>query len=305
MQADTNGRIKTGFLRCAGCAAQYPISRYVPRFVPDEGYVEGFGLQWNIHRRTQYDLTSGITMSRRRFFEETGWPARLESEVIIEAGSGSGRFTEVALGTGAVVLSLDFSNAVDANYASNGDNERLLLVQGDLFQMPFPKGLADRLFCFGVLQHTPNPRLGFEGLADYVRPGGTVVADIYAKTFVRYALATKYWVRPLTRRMPPALLYRLTTRYVDFMWPLARKIRQIPRLGRSLNWRLLIGDYSDVTADDDVLRDWARLDTFDMLSPRYDKPASFKTVKQWCSDVGLVSPEVLRKHVYVIRGRRP
>jgi SAM-dependent methyltransferase len=288
-----------------GCAARYPIVRYVPRFVPDEGYVEGFGLQWNIHRRTQYDLTSGMTMSEGRFFEETGWPPRLEGEVIIEAGSGSGRFTEVALGTGALVLSLDFSHAVDANYASNGDNDKLLLVQGDLFHMPFEQGVADRLFCFGVLQHTPDPKRGFEGLAQYVRPGGAVVADIYAKTFVRYALATKYWIRPLTRRMPPALLYRLTTRYVDFMWPLARKIRQIPKLGRSLNWRLLIGDYSDVTADDDVLRDWARLDTFDMLSPRYDKPASFKTVKRWCSEVGLVSTEVLRKHVYVIRGRRP
>jgi SAM-dependent methyltransferase len=301
----SDNRVEAGDLRCHGCGARYSVVRYVPRFVSGQNYADGFGLEWNIHRRTQYDRTSGIDLSERRFYEETNWPTRLENEVVVEAGSGSGRFTEVVLRTGATVLSLDYSSAVDANYASNGDHENLLLVQGDLFNMPFPRGLADRLFCFGVLQHTPDPPLGFESLTQYVRPGGAIVADIYAKTFVKYALATKYWVRPVTRRIPPAALYRLTARYVDLMWPLARQIRRIPRFGRSLNWRLLIGDYSDVTHDDEVLKEWARLDTFDMLSPRYDKPASFRTVQRWCSEVGLASAEVLTRSIFIIRGRRP
>ena len=71
-----------------------------------------------------------------------------------------------------------------------------------------------------------------------MRPGGEIVADIYAKTFPRYVLGTKYWVRPLTRRLPPDRLYAMTTRYVDAMWPLARRIRTIPKVGAKLNWRL-------------------------------------------------------------------
>ncbi len=289
-----NNRVEHGSLFCAACGARYVISGFVPRFVPDEGYVEGFGLEWNVHRRTQYDHDSGVSLSEARFFEETGWPRRLEGEVVIEAGSGSGRFTEHALGTGATVLSVDYSRAVEANYASNGYHDNLLLVQGDLFQMPFPRDFANRLFCFGVLQHTPDPQAALRSLEPYVRPGGDLVADIYAKTFARYVLGTKYWVRPVTRRIPPERLYRMTARYVDLMWPLAGRVRRIPRVGKAINWRLLLGDYSDVIEDDEVLREWARLDTFDMLAPRYDKPARAATVKRWCSEMGLVAIQVHR-----------
>ncbi len=300
-----DGRISEGVLRCDDCQARYPIVRFIPRFVPDEGYVEGFGLEWTVHPRTQYDRESGADLSKSRFFEETGWPRRLDGEVVIEAGSGSGRFTEHALGTGAIVLSLDSSQAVEANYASNGQHDKLLLVQGDLFQMPFPRDFADRLFCFGVLHHTPDPRSAFECLTSHLRPGGDLVADIYAKTVPRYIFSPKYWIRPLTRRVPPWTLYRLTSRYVDFVWPLARQLRRVPKLGKALNWRLLIGDYSDVIGDDRVLRDWARLDTFDMLAPRYDKPIRLGTAQRWCDQLSLVSVEVRRRYSRVeIHARR-
>jgi ubiquinone/menaquinone biosynthesis C-methylase UbiE/uncharacterized protein YbaR (Trm112 family) len=283
----TNGRVERGTLRCDSCDGAYPIVGSIPRFVSDEGYVEGFGIEWNVHNRTQYDADTGVSLSERRFFEETGWPRRMDGELVIETGSGSGRFTEHALATGATVLSLDYSRAVEANYRSNGDHDNLLLVQGDLFRMPFPHAYADRLFCFGVLQHTPDPREALAGLERHVKPGGVLVADIYAKTFARYILGTKYWVRPLTRRMAPQRLHTLTARYVERMWPLARRVRRIPGVGRQLNWRLLIGDYSDVLQDDQTLLEWAKLDTFDMLAPRYDKPARAKTLARWCAALDL------------------
>lgn len=280
-------RVERGTLHCARCGACYPIVNFIPRFVSDENYAAGFGLEWNRHRRTQYDARSGVSLSERRFFEETGWPRRLDREIVIEAGSGSGRFTEQALKTGAMVMSIDYSRAVDANYESNRQHDNLLLVQGDLFRMPFPRDFADRLFCFGVLQHTPDPRLALEALTSHVKPGGQLVADIYAKSVSKYLLGTKYWVRPLARRLPPERLYRITSRYVDLMWPLARRIRRVPRVGRALNWRLLIGDYSGLIEDDAVLHDWARLDTFDMLAPRYDKPARPRRIVRWCGQMDL------------------
>ena len=134
----SNGGIESGQLHCIICHTVYPIVRFVPRFVPEANYAASFGLEWNIHARTQYDKTSGTAASETRFFEETDWSRTLEGQILIEAGSGAGRFTEHALGTGATVLSLDYSEAVDANYASNGHHGNLLLVQGDLFTMPFP-----------------------------------------------------------------------------------------------------------------------------------------------------------------------
>lgn len=301
---ETNGRVETGQLRCATCDSAYPIVRFVPRFVAEANYADSFGLEWNLHARTQYDEVSGMGASETRFFGETGWPRSLAGQILIEVGSGAGRFTEQAISTGATVLSLDYSRAVEANHASNGHHENLLLVQGDLFRMPFPREYADKLFCFGVLQHTPDPEGALRSIAAHVRPGGELAADIYIKSFARYVLGTKYWVRPLTRRVEPKTLYGLTSRYVDFMWPVARRVRRIPKIGKTLNWRLLVADYSHLTRNDDVLREWAHLDTFDMLSPRYDKPARLRTVRRWCHEIGLPADVTSGDVGVVIRARR-
>ncbi len=96
---------------------------------------------------------TGSDLSERRFFAETKWDRNLAGEVILEVGSGSGRFTTPAASTGAMVVSLDYSYAVEANYAQNGHRENVLIVQGDIYRMPFRKESFDKLFCIGVLQH--------------------------------------------------------------------------------------------------------------------------------------------------------
>jgi uncharacterized protein YbaR (Trm112 family) len=298
-----SGPVESGQLQCVRCAREYPIVRHIPRFVSSDNYAVGFGLQWNLHRRTQLDDYTGRDLSEQRFFEESKWPRQLDSETVIDAGSGAGRFTEVAATTKAMVLALDYSHAVEANYASNGDRRNVLIVQGDIYKMPFRQ--ADRIFCFGVIQHTPDPRGAFMALPSHVKPGGAVAADVYLKSFRRYVLGTKYWVRPLTRRVPPERLYRLTRRYVDLMWPVASVIRRIPGIGKSLNWRLLIADYSDRIGDTRLLREWAYLDTFDMLSPRYDHPQTVGTVRRWGLEAGLDDFEVeVCAHGIAMRGRR-
>jgi SAM-dependent methyltransferase len=289
--------IDEGALVCEGCGKRHPIVRGVPRFVPPDNYTASFGVEWTAHSRTQYDATSGRALSRQRFFEETRWPPDLSGQLLVEPGSGSGRFTEVAAATGATVLSLDMSLAVEANYATNGSKPNVLIVQGDITRMPFPYDYADRLFCLGVLQHTPDPKRAFLSLPRHLKPGGSLVADVYLKSFARYVLGTKYWVRPLTSRLPPEQLYPLVRRYVDFMWPAARIIRRIPRVGPSINWRLLVADYSselteDGELDDAVVKEWAYLDTFDMLSPRFDHPQTLESVRRWIDGAGLRDVEV-------------
>jgi hypothetical protein len=130
------------------------------------------------------------------------------------------------------------------------------------------------------------------------------VADIYARTFARRALGTKYWIRPITRLIPPRALYALTSRYVDAMWPIARMMRRLPG-GRVVNWRLLIADYSDLIDDERVLREWAKLDTFDMLAPRYDRPARGEELRRWCARLPLTDLRIHRGYNgWEIRARR-
>ena len=77
---------------------------------------------------------------------------------MLEVGSGAGRFTEQAASTGAFVVSMDYSAAVDANYQSNGTKPNVLIVQGDVYQMPFRRSSFDKLFCFACCSTRRNVR---------------------------------------------------------------------------------------------------------------------------------------------------
>jgi SAM-dependent methyltransferase len=206
--------------------------------------------------------------------------------VILEAGSGSGRFTEQAANTGAMVVSFDYSFAVEANFSSNGHSPNVCIVQADLFSMPFRRGQFDRVFCFGMLQHTPDPERALKSLAEMPRSGASLVVDIYKASVFRVLFGTKYYVRPLTSHMAPERLYSLVKRWVDFMWPLAARIRRLPK-GYAINWRLLVADYSFLGLKGEMLKEWAYLDTFDMLAPRYDRPARLGTFRRWLEGAGL------------------
>jgi SAM-dependent methyltransferase len=297
------GTITDGRLGCTSCRREYPVVAGVPRFVPRENYASGFGLEWTKHARTQYDSYSGIPVSEQRFFGQTGWPKDLRGEVILEVGSGSGRFTEQAAATGATVVSLDYSYAVDANYASNGSRDNVLIVQADVFAMPFRPHSFDRVFCFGMLQHTPNPSRAFAALPAVLKAGGALCADIYKVSFWRTVAQTKYWVRPFTRRMNPDRLYACVRRWVDFMWPMANIIRRLPK-GYAINWRLLVADYSFLGLQGQMLKEWSYLDTFDMLAPRYDRPATKETFRRWAAQANLTDIDAYYSpHGVVLRAR--
>jgi ubiquinone/menaquinone biosynthesis C-methylase UbiE/uncharacterized protein YbaR (Trm112 family) len=294
-----------GILVCSDCNEGYPVIGGVPRFVPRENYASGFGLEWTKHARTQYDSYSGLNVSERRFFEQTHSARDQRGQLILEVGSGSGRFTEQAANTGATVVSLDFSYAVDANYASNGARRNVLIVQADVFSMPFRSGTFDRLFCFGMLQHTPSPRRAFQALPRVLKSGGALCADIYKISLVRAVLNTKYWVRPFTRNMNPDRLYAHVRAWVDFMWPVARVIRRLPK-GYAINWRLLVADYSVLGLKGEMLKEWSYLDTFDMLAPRFDRPATLSMFRRWAIDIGLTDIEAeYTPHGVVMRAKAP
>lgn len=152
MERGEHNRIKSGILRCSGCEMDYQITNYIPRFVASDNYASYFfGWERTKHPRTQHDSYAGKNVSETRFFVETKWGRDLKDQLILEVGSGSGRFTEQAALTGAVVISMDYSYAVDANYAFNGGKNNVFIVQADVYKMPFRENFFEKLFCFGVL----------------------------------------------------------------------------------------------------------------------------------------------------------
>ncbi|MBN1126554.1 MAG: methyltransferase domain-containing protein [Sedimentisphaerales bacterium] len=289
-----NDRVREGKLYDPKGKQEYPILNFVPRFVKPDNYAASFGFEWNVHIQTQHDHYSGVFLSRQRFEQETRWPQKLHGEFILEAGCGAGRFTSCAAETGATVVSFDYSAAVEANYRMNGHRENVLIVQADIYQMPFQRASFDRVFCLGVLQHTPNPEAAFRALVDSIKPGGAIVTDIYIKDWVHWLFHTKTYIRPITCQLPPSLLYRWVRRWVNFCWPLIRCLRRLGHVGQAISWRLLVADFYRLMpqANDAMLREWAYLDTFDMLSPRYDKPQAIQTFRRWYEQEGLAEIDI-------------
>ena len=214
LQFQGEGAEKESFFFCPDCCVQYPFLGGIARFVRDANYCDSFGIQWKRHRRAQLDKFNGFNFSGQRLFSTTEWPEDLSGQIILEAGSGAGRFTEILLKTKARVYSFDYSLAVEANWENNGGIDNLVLFQADIYKVPLGKYFFDKVICLGVLQHTPDPKKAFLCLAEFLKPGGEIVVDIYKKSFSSW-LQWKYLLRPMLKRMNKESLFVLV-KYLVF-----------------------------------------------------------------------------------------
>ena len=264
-----------------GNGASFPIIGGIPRICEPSNYADSFGKQWNRFRLTQLDA-EGQALSRQRFFAETGWsPDQLAGADILEVGSGAGRFTRVVLEqTAANLYSVDYSTAVEANLINNRDlaNGRLHLFQASITDLPFADGSFDKVFCFGVLQHTPSFEGSVRALIQKAKKGGEIVVDFYPIRGWWTKLSAKYLLRPVTRRMPHERLLRVIEANVGW---LVSAHKGLTEAGLGVLTRFLpVVDLRTIPANltPEQEREWAILDTFDMFSPEHDHPQRLSAV---------------------------
>jgi SAM-dependent methyltransferase len=300
------GDIHSGWLVSESGQHRYPIRNFIPRFVPESNYADNFGMQWNKFRQTQLDSYSGHPISANRFWKATGWrPEKLTGRWVLDAGCGAGRFAEVALQAGAKVFALDYSSAVDACYANLKHHPNLHVVQGDIYALPLPKGLFPFVYSLGVLQHTPDVAKAFANLPPMVAGAGKLCVDFYQKTW-RSMLLPKYWMRPITKRMPKTGLFAILELLVPKLLPLSRILGRVPVIGGGLKRMVPVANYAGILPlSEEQHLEWSLLDTFDMLSPEFDNPQTEITVKQWLREAGLEEIEVFKAGHLVGRGTIP
>jgi 2-polyprenyl-3-methyl-5-hydroxy-6-metoxy-1,4-benzoquinol methylase len=297
------GRVYAGWLISEGSENRYPIREFIPRFVPESNYADNFGLQWNKFRLTQLDSFTGVPISANRFWKATGWSAdQIRGKWVLDAGCGAGRFAQVALEAGANVIALDYSTAVDACYTNLKDHRNLHVVQGDLYSLPFTPHSFDFVYSLGVLQHTPDVARAFNGLPRMVRSGGQICVDFYEKSW-KSAFLPKYWLRPITRRLPKQLLFATLESTVPAGLRASRFMGRVPFLGQYLTRIVPVANYEGILPLNEKQHlEWSLLDTFDWLSPEYDHPQTAKTVLRWMERAGLKKIQVLRAGHLVGRG---
>jgi 2-polyprenyl-3-methyl-5-hydroxy-6-metoxy-1,4-benzoquinol methylase len=272
---------------------KFPFVNGAYRLVKDDNYTENFGYQWNKFTTTQIDKTSQNNISYTRFFAETGWDKEnLKDKNILEVGSGAGRFSQIVLDyTLGNLYSVDYSNAVQANYKNNGPSDRLTLFQASIYEMPFAKAQFDKVFCMGVLQHTPNVKKSVQSLIDMARPGGEVFVDFYPIRGWWTKLHAKYILRPFTKKMNHEKLYTTIDSNIDWLIKTYQFFSRIG-IGKLVNRFLPICDIDGTLSKNltkSQLREACVLDTFDMFSPQYDQPQKVETVITWFKEMGMTS----------------
>jgi SAM-dependent methyltransferase len=289
-------------LSCAaGC--RVPVVGGIPRFVPSDGYAAAFGRQWLTYRRTQLDSATGVPISRTRLERCLGAPlASLRGLLVLEAGCGAGRFTELLLGAGARVLACDLSRAVEANLENCGGSPGHFVFQADILDLPVAADACDVVLCIGVLQHTPDPEAAIRALASRVKPGGRLVIDHYARPKGLRRLAAAVTPRALLRhallRLPSPLATRASDAVTSAVLPIHRALWRPGGAARAARRAFRMAspviDYYDAYPELGPARlaEWARLDTHDALTDRYKHLRSAGEIRAAMEAAGLSDIEV-------------
>ncbi|MFN8253132.1 MAG: methyltransferase domain-containing protein [Ferruginibacter sp.] len=238
-------------------------------FASTNTYASLFGDQWKQYKKTQLDSYTGSPISGSRLERCLGSELEnnLEGKLVLEAGCGAGRFTEVLLKKGAILVSSDLSSAVEVNAENFPISGKHLVIQADINDMPYADETFDVVVCLGVIQHTPDTEKTIEDLYKLVKKGGTLVIDHY-----HYNKSNYFRLAPLYR-------IGLKKKKADYTIPYTQKLikKYLPwhkRFAGNKFMSVLLNRISPVISyyhafpqfSDSLQEEWALLDTHDSLT---------------------------------------
>lgn len=255
----------------------------IPRFVSHyQDYADNFGYQWNkwnsilsdSRNRNSNDAKLKLLLRRVHFDQYV-----TDNKTILECGCGGGDDTEALLRFPfSEVHAFDLSTAVDRVDKFLKD-PRLVLSQASIFEIPYADQSFDFVFCHRVLQHTPDPAGALRCVARKVKPGGVLFVHSYHRCF-SYMMHFKYKYRFFTKRIP----HRYIERFLDHFGPVLYSINETLfrfKLGRLIAFNFVplefAFNFANFSRTETI--ELAKLVTFDALTPAYDKPMRWSTMK--------------------------
>lgn len=239
--------IMEGRLDCAGCKAQYPVRRGVPRMIagplPPEKQetAAGFGYSWTAYADLddayEQQFLDWLRPVDRSFFQ---------GKLVLDAGCGKGRHAFWAQKFGAAeVVGVDLSDAVDVAFANTRGLPNVHIVQADIYQLPLAP-VFDYAYSVGVLHHLPDPKAGFLAVTKLLKRGGAISAWVYGAENNEWITRFVDPVRKrVTSKLPRPLLHAASSAIATAVLNPAAKLvyapanRRAPRLAA----RLFYNDY--------------------------------------------------------------
>ena len=294
--------IKEGTLLCRKCKSEYKIKNYIPRFIKSsQKEVISFGYQWNSFPLGQIDDKTNIDESSVRLFSETKLnKTNINGKSIIEIGCGAGRFLNIIKRyKPSLLVGVDASNSVDSLFKHlDLSEENLLIVQADIFNLPFQKNIFDHVFSIGVLHHTPDPFLAFKKIAQLVQKDGHLSISVYenslarreSKNTVKLALYDFLWAANMLRCEIFRYFFSKLPSFVQIQYckkivPILHWLNKI-FLIRNLRYFLPSTCYKNLPLS------YSIVDTMDTYSTKIVYQFRAKTIYFWFVSIGL-KPELL------------
>ena len=272
------GEVESGELVCRVGGHRFRIRDHIPRFIDDDAYADAFSLEWNAFRTAHLKQFTRLTYLEDQFDEFIDFPAeRLSGKLVLDAGCGLGRFSEVVLDRGGSVVAVDLSFAIDAARENLSEREGIHFIQADIFRLPFRPQSFDFVYSWGVLHHTPDPPAAFSRLPALVRPGGKLMVFVYARYNKAYLTTTNFY-RRLTTRLPKRLLLKLSYIAVPLYY-----VSKVPVVGPFITRILLPVSVRPPT------HRWRVGNTFDLYSPKYAFAYDHVAVYDWFERAGLAN----------------
>jgi len=255
----SDGEVVDGLLVCS-CGLSYPVVDTIPRMLSDAWelfpeFVERY--RNRLGRPARTDGTSPTKISRvsertrQSFgyqwttfsamvcdFRENFWnylapatPEFFRGRLGLDAGCGFGRHIYHAASSGAEMVGVDFSQAIDATRQNTKHLPNVHLVQADIYRLPFARETFDFIYSIGVLHHLPDPGRGLRSLSSLLKVDGTLFVWLYSskRKILNAMLET---ARRVTTWMPHRLVQALSwlgavIDWVGFVLPY-RALRSVP-----------------------------------------------------------------------------
>jgi SAM-dependent methyltransferase len=179
---------------------------------------------WNAHPCGDHivgGLHGGFADDYQRFFTAyDAWRYRQEAHIpacldriewrgraVLEIGLGQGAESEQIIRRGGRWSGLDLTQESVDRVRARLELRSLPfddLQQGSALRIPWPDGTFDVVFSHGVLHHIPDIRTAQAEIHRVLKPGGTLVAMLYARSSLNYQLSIR-----VVRRAVLALAYPL------------------------------------------------------------------------------------------------
>ena len=116
----------------------------------------------------EYDVRRRVEV----VFDELLAGVDLRGKDVLDAGCGTGRFSEAACRRGATVISLDIGARLLREVRQRCP---ATVVCGDVTRMALPSGRFDVVISSECIEHTPSPATAVAELVRVCKPGGRVV----------------------------------------------------------------------------------------------------------------------------------